>query len=279
MPQTVVKLNAYLPRYTTKFRRIASVGAVVLFVALHSSSFAQPGPSNKAALQAQAQRSLELNEKGVMAIKMRDFERAETLFAEALSIDSKNITAVFNLAGMYITNKKESLAVALLEKYSSDFPKDAGLQARLGDAYFSSQNPESARVAYEQAYKLDPNYPTLPVRLATVYSMTKKLDKAVAMYEKAVKLNPKDFQSLRNLSSLYVALNKPHQAISTAKRALQISSSPDLYVTLGTAYQDVRDPKNALIAFRRAEEMGHKDPALSKIIEDLAKATGEKKRA
>jgi tetratricopeptide (TPR) repeat protein len=215
------------------------------------------------------QRSLELNERGVLAIKARDFNQAQDLFTKALEIDSRNITAVFNLAGMYITNKKEPQAVSLLSRYTKDFPKDAGLQARLGDAYFGSQDPKNATSAYEAALKLDPSYPGLPAKLGTLYAMQHKLDKAAVMYERAIKANPKDLQSLKNLSSIYLALKKPQQSVTTAKKALQISSSGDLYATLGIAYQELHDDKNALNAFLRAQEMGHKDPNLAKAIEGL----------
>jgi tetratricopeptide (TPR) repeat protein len=265
------------------FRFAIALSATLGFGCLVSprAVFSQPKPGTPRqaqALSAQSQRSLELNEQGVSAIKAKDFAKAETLFTEALNVDSRNITAVFNLAGMYITNKKEGQAVSLLQKYTREFPKDAGLHARLGDAYFGSQDPKNAIASYEKALQLDPKNPLIPVRLATLYAMSKKLDKAAQMYEQALKHNPRDTQSLQNLSSIYLALNKPQQAIATAKKALQISTSPDLYVTLGNAYQDLKDPRNALIAFQRAREMGHKDPNLTKVIEDLARATSESSR-
>jgi tetratricopeptide (TPR) repeat protein len=108
--------------------------------------------------------------------------------------------------------------------------------------------------------------------------MTNNLSKAASFYEQAIKLDPKDSQSLRNLSSIYLALKKPQQAVSTAKRALQIAPSPELYVTMGNAYQDLNDPRNALVSFQRAQELGYKDPELAKVIERLATMTGENKR-
>jgi len=232
-----------------------------------------------AAISLQAQRSLELNERGVTAIRAREFDRAEQLLQQALEVDSKNITAVFNLAGMYITNKKDAQAVSLLEKYTALFPKDAGLHARLGDAYFSSQNPKKAVEAYEKALQLDPTYPTIPARLGTLYTMSNKLDKARVMFEQAIKRNPKDIQSTRNLSSIYLALGKPKDSIAMAKRALQQAPSAEMYVTLGNAYQQIRDTENALNAFQRAKDLGYKDPALAKVIEDLSKGVPSGNRA
>jgi tetratricopeptide (TPR) repeat protein len=276
-------------RHDLRNSKLPSLGLCIAMVALLVGSTVAtlslahgqqpPSASKKApALSAQAQRSLELNEQGVTAIKARDFSRAESLFSEAITVDSRNITAVYNLAGMYITNKKEGQAVALLQRYTREFPKDAGLHARLGDAYFGSQDPKNALASYEKALQLDPKNTSVPVRLATLYTMSKKIDKAAKMYEQVIKQNPRDVQSMQNLSSIYLALNKPQQAIATAKKALQISATPELYVTLGNAYQDLKDPRNALISFQRAQELGYKDPNLGKVIEDLAKITSENKR-
>lgn len=274
-------LNSCRPRAAVHLKAILSLilacAATVPLLPINAQEAASKTKQPRS-LSAQSQRSLELNEQGVAAIKTRDYTRAETLFSEALSVDSRNITAVYNLAGMYITNKKEPQAVQLLTKYTHEFPKDAGLQARLGDAYFGSQDPKNAIRAYERALQLDPKNPTVPVRLATLYAMTNNLSKAASFYEQAIKLDPKDSQSLRNLSSIYLALKKPQQAVSTAKRALQIAPSPELYVTMGNAYQDLNDPRNALVSFQRAQELGYKDPELAKVIERLATMTGENKR-
>jgi cytochrome c-type biogenesis protein CcmH/NrfG len=256
---------------------VVSVGLATYAYAPSPLSAADKKPSAKAksttapALSAKSQRSLELNEQGVVAIKGRDFDRAESLFKQALETDEKNLTAVFNLAGMYITNKKDTQAVTLLSKYAKDYPTDAGLQARLGDAYFSSQNPKGAIESYNRALTLDPNYPNVPARLGTLYTLSNNLPKAAAMFERAVKQNPSDVQSLQNLSSIYLGLDRPKDAVSTAKRAIQLSSSAQGYATLGSAYQQLNDDKNALIAFQRAKELGYKDKNLSSIIEGLEK--------
>jgi len=233
------------------------------------------GAATSTTLSAQSKRSLELNEQGVAAVQRRDYVNAESLFRRALDTDDHNITAVFNLAGVYITNKKESQAIPLLTKYAQLFPKDAGLMARLGDAYFSSQDPKNAIASYEKALSLDGSYPGVAARLGTLYALQNKLDKAARMYERAVKENPRDANALQNLSNLYLGLGKPQQAIMTAKKALQISSSAEAYVTLGNSYQELKDDRNALIAFQRAKELGHKDPALGKIIQDLEERTSK----
>ena len=216
-------------------------------------------------------KSLQLNEQGVAAVKAKDFGKAEQLFRQALAVDAYNITAVFNLAGMYATNKKNDAARKLLEDYVQRVPEDAGLAARLGDIYFASQRPADAARMYEQALRLDPAYPRVRLRLATVYGLLNRLEDAESTLLAAVNEDPKDPQIYANLSAVQLANNKIQDAIGTAKKALQLRVSPDVYITLGTAYELSGNPKNALIAFERAADLGDQSAVLKAKIESLKK--------
>jgi hypothetical protein len=57
-------------------------------------------------------------------------------------------------------------------------------------------------------------------------------------------------------------------AVATAKRAFQRQPKHESLANLGSAYSD---PKSALIAYRRASDLGYKDPALG----DRYRPTGE----
>ncbi len=213
-----------------------------------------------------------LNEKGVQAVRSKNYPVAEAFFRSALAADPKNLTAVINLATVYITNKKEPQAIALLEQYANQDTKDPGIYARLGDAYFASKNTDAAAKNYEAALKLDPHYPTIPQRLSSVYTLQNKLDKAEQLMLVAVELNPKDGQLLSNLSSLFLANGKTDKAISSAKRALQVKANAETYITLGTAYEISKDYKNSLIAFEKAVELGDQSEELKKKIVGLRAA-------
>lgn len=229
-------------------------------------------PRTKSVGTEVSQHSLRLNEQGAQAVKERRFKDAEQLFKKSLERDVSNITAVVNLAGMYITNKKESLAISLLSEYTKKSPKDAYLQARLGDAFFAAKKSSQAISAYEKALSLDPSLVPPLVRLASLYTMSNKLEQARDMYIRAVTANPQDARSLNNLSSLYLGLGDPKSAISTAKKALRVSSTSETYITLGNAYQRVGDHRNALHSFKRARQMGSKEPKLTAVIQELEAA-------
>lgn len=60
-------------------------------------------------------------------------------------------------------------------------------------------------------------------------------------------------------------------AVATAKRAFQRQPKHESLANLGSAYSAIKDPKSALIAYRRASDLGYKDPALG----DRYRPTGE----
>lgn len=214
-------------------------------------------------------RSLELNEKAISLIKAKNFIAAEDLLKKSLDLDPKNVTAAFNLAGVYLAQKQTREAISLLQSYTTQSIQDAGVYARLGDAYFADKNIVSALQSYQKAKSLAPKYSGLSAKLGTVYALTNNYPEAEKAFREAVTANQKDGQSLSNLSSVLLANGKADEAVRTAKRALQISPTSDVYVTLGNAYEQLKDKKNALIAFERAADLGSEAQGLNDKIKEL----------
>lgn len=230
-----------------------------------SSTTAFAVPSNK------NPRSLELNEQGVKMVNSGKFQEAEDTFRAALNADPGNLTAVFNLASMFIQNKKEGLAIDILQKYAKENPEDPALLARLGDAFFVKKDLQNAFSYYQASYKIDPKYPGVAAKLGTLHAMGKQLGEAEKMFEEAVALEPRNGQHLANLSSLLLANKKPKEAVVAAKRSLQVAPTSETYITLASAYEELRDKQNALAAYERAKELGDKRPELEKKIAALKK--------
>jgi tetratricopeptide (TPR) repeat protein len=231
------------------------------------SNFAIAAP--KDAAPKPVNKSVQLNDQGAALAAKAQYKESEELFRQAVAADSKNITAVYNLAGAYLANKKEDAAIALLTEYTAKLNKDAGLFGRLGDAYFGKKNLALAITNYEKALKIEPNYPKLAGKLATAYLLQNRISDSERMFIAAVNSDPKDGQMLENLSNVLLANHKPDQAVSAAKRALQVKPSAGLYVTLGAAYENMKDFKNALISYERAVDLGSTDPNLKEKISQV----------
>lgn len=213
--------------------------------------------------------SLRLNEEGVQAAQNKDFAEAEDLFLEALTADEFNLTAVYNLAGMYLTNEENEDAIKLLKAYTKKYPSDPGLTSRLADAYFSTQNITKAETYYLKTIELDKSYPNIYGRLGTIYTLKSKLADAEKLFLKATQAEPLNYDYLASLSSLQLGNGNAQDAIRTAKKALQVEATSEVYVTLGTAYEETKNYSNALIAFQRAQDLGDIRQKLSDKIKEL----------
>lgn len=213
--------------------------------------------------------SLEMNEEGSKAMQEKNFLKAEELFKKALDIDAKNITAAFNLAGAYLMNKKTQDAIELLNHYASEFPADPGLFSRLGEAYFSNKDLANAEINFKKALEIYPQYPGVATKLATIFSLQQKFTEAEGMFLLAIDQDPRNGDLLANLAGVFLANGKAQEAVNTAKRALQVKPSADIYVTMGLAYERLKDLNNAAISFQRAIDLGDARPGLKEKIEAL----------
>jgi tetratricopeptide (TPR) repeat protein len=242
-------------------KHFATTALVLLFVCFTFPSLSK-AEVNKAL-------SIELNEKAVALAKTRDYTRAERLFKDSLEADNGNLTAAFNLAGMYVANRKPEDAVALLEHYAAENPNDVGILIRLGDAFMANRNASAALVNYKKAFQLEAGYEGLPLKLATAHVLNNELPEAEKVLLHGVELEPDNYELLTNLSSVFLANGNPDKAISTVRRALQIKASSELYITMGTAYEIRNEIRNALIAFQRAADLGNNTDELKQKIASL----------
>lgn len=231
---------------------------------------AAPAAQSETALRRKASR--EQNELGVREIRARHEDLAEQAFRKALKYDPDNITAVFNLAGIYLNSQRNEQAIKLLERYTSRHQENADLFVRLGDAYFTMRREVAAEKAYEQAYALVPDYHGLPLKLATLYGLRQDFGKAEQMLEQATAQSPNNAHILNNLGNIYILNGKASKAVDAAKQAIQLRTSRENYLTLGNAYEAQHDYENSLIAFERARDLGENRPELMEKIEKLRKS-------
>ncbi len=216
-------------------------------------------------------RSLALNEQGLAALKDNKPQEAEELLSQAVKVDPGNLTALYNLAGVLVFNKKKEEAIVLLEKHRVQSLNDAGLLVRYGDLLFSTGKTKEAVTQYEKAYALNKSYAGLTAKLGLTYALQSRLDESEQMYLAAAKAEPRNGDILGNLSSILLSLGKTEQAISTAKEAVQFAPKKETFVTLGSAYEAKKEFAAALDSFTRARDLGAKTAEVDEKIAALTK--------
>lgn len=130
----------------------------------------------------------------------------------------------------------------------------------LVQAYEEMGDYDNAITTYRKFISIHPNNAVLHSNLANLYFMKGEIDKAVAHYQSAITLNPKqDWTSLVAQTLGYIQQNVTKN-VQAAVSSFQIAhllapKEIDIYISLGSAFYDSEDYKNALIVYRRALEL------------------------
>lgn len=180
-------------------------------------------------------------------------------------------------------------------------PSFAMLYAAFGDAYRQAGKLDESVVEYKMALWIDPLCYTAYSGIVQAFEEMGDYDNAILYYKKYIKLHPNNAVLHSNLANIYFMKGDAETAVSHYQAALTINPKPDwtsivaqtlgfiqqnvikntdcaisnyqlanvlspkeidIYISLGSAFYDNDDYKNALIVYRRALEL---DPQNSKI--------------
>lgn len=142
-----------------------------------------------------------------------------------------------------------------------------GAYSGLVQTYEELGDYDNAILNYEKFIKIHPNNAVLHSNVANLYFMKGEAEKAVSHYQAAITINPKpDWTAIVAQTLGYIQQNviKNYDcAIANYNMANALSPKEmDIYISLGSAFYDNEDYKNALIVYRRALEL---EPTNSKI--------------
>ena len=147
-------------------------------------------------------------------------------------------------------NGDPETALAIFQAAVDICPEDAVLRRWLGRAYLRRSQYDAARIEFETALGLAPNYLTLYRDLAAVNEAMKMPEVAIAWLEKAVSKVPAHRESYRDLVSLYLA----HDQLSEAQSLLEtvVEQWPKAmwaHFQLGSLYMVLKWPERAEEAY------------------------------
>ena len=211
------------------------------------------------------------------------------------------ILPVLLKADSYIHQNDFESAFACYSTAIDKMPGFSALYVALGDCYRKAGKLEEAIIEYKMALWLDSLSNTAYSGLVQAYEEIGDYDNAILYYEKYIKIHPYNAVLHSNIANLYFMKGEAETAISHYQTALSINPKPDwtsivaqtlgyiqqnvikntdcaianyqlantltpkemdIYVSLGSAFYDNEDYKNALIVYRRALEL---EPNNSKV--------------
>ena len=105
---------------------------------------------------------------------------------------------------------------------------------------------------YEQITKLDPTSVDDHLLLGRLYRLNNDLQKAEAELQTAIKLDPNSEEAVTTLAMLYTDEGDTAHALKVLSSIPDSARSAKLYSALGAAYEQRKDYKNAIDAYKHA---------------------------
>ncbi|MEO5936451.1 MAG: tetratricopeptide repeat protein [Terriglobales bacterium] len=128
----------------------------------------------------------------------------------------------------------------------------------LGDMQAGTQSQEILRLAieqYEQIVRLEPKAADSHLLLGRLYILNKEMAKAEASFKTAVHLQPDSEEAVTNLAYLYNEQGNTTKAAETLSAVPETGRTAKLYSALGYTYEQQRQYKKAIAAYRKAVEI------------------------
>ena len=128
----------------------------------------------------------------------------------------------------------------------------------LGDLQPGTQSREVLTLAieqYEAMSKIEPKNPDNHLLLGRLYFLNKDPIKAESEFKTAISLDPNSEEAITNLAFLYNDEGANTKASELLKSIPEDRRTAKIYTALGTTYEQQKDYKNAIAAFRQALTM------------------------
>ncbi|HLJ25201.1 MAG TPA: tetratricopeptide repeat protein [Candidatus Angelobacter sp.] len=187
-----------------------------------------------------------------------------------LAIDNDPSSAFLNagLAELYAKTGRIRDAVLEAQDIIKRDPKN--LEARkllgriylrsLGDVQAGTQSQEVLKLAieqYESIVKLEPNNPDNHLLLGRLYILNKDLLKAETEFKTAISQDPNSEEAVTNVAYLYNEEGDSKKAAEILNSVPEGVRTAKMYVALGYTYEQLKDYKKAIAAYRQSITLDH----------------------
>jgi tetratricopeptide (TPR) repeat protein len=181
----------------------------------------------------------------------------------AIDADPSSEFLTSGLAELYVKTGRIADAVKEAQDILKRDPKNLEAHKLLGRIYLrslgdtpggsSSNNILKLAIdQYEQIVKLDPDSVDDHLLLGRLYRLNNDLQKAEGELKTAIKIDPSSEEAVTTLAMLYTDEGDTAHALKVLASIPDSARSAKLYAALGAAYEQRKDYKSAIDAFRHA---------------------------
>lgn len=187
-------------------------------------------------------------------------------FRAAVDADPNSEYLTAGLAELYDKTGRKHDAVLEVQDILKRDPNNLEAHKLLGNIYLrslgddqSSQGSQNtlhmAIEQYQEITKLEPSSVDDHLLLGRLYRLDNDLPKAETEFKTAVSLDPNSEEAVTTLAYLYNLEGDTTRATQVLMSIPDVSRSSKLYLMLGSTYEQQKQYKDAITAFRRAIEL------------------------
>lgn len=218
-----------------------------------------------------------------------NYNTAAELFSEVIRKDPNNAAAMYELANIYVEQKKYSDALFfsksaykldpsntwyglfyaevlqrnkrfgegadVLAQLVRDNPDRSDFYFELAEAYIYAEKPAEAIKTYDQLEKKIGVTRDVSVAKARLYQRSGKNDKAVEELKKLIASDPKDPQAYGMLAEVYQGMGDKQKALETYEELLKVDpENPFVHLSLADFYRTNGEKEKSVASLKKAFE-------------------------
>jgi tetratricopeptide (TPR) repeat protein len=192
--------------------------------------------------------------------------RAIEEYKLALNADPESPYLNAHLAELYFQTGRVRDAIAAAEDEIKKNPNNLEAHKLLGRIYLrslgnmqnggpSDQMMKLAIDEYAEIVRLDPNNTENRLLLGRLYTLNHDTVHAEEQFKAAQKIDPDSEDVVLNIAGLYSEQGDNHRAIQVLNALPDDDKTPKILFALGQTYDQIKDTKNALIAYQKALDL------------------------
>jgi tetratricopeptide (TPR) repeat protein len=235
---------------SVKKRRAFLAVVLVLDLCLANACLLAGAPTAAVAQQSEADVYVA---QAILAYDARKYDEALALLRDALTLDPKNVEALYYSGLVLMAQQRTEQAVEVLEKARALAPRDLSILFLLGVAYFALERYDQAEGPLTPVFNERPQTEGIGYYVGLIRYRKKDYQGALKAFRAETSKNPNIQQLVRFYSGLTLAiLGLPEQAVAEVDAALRLQTGSAL---TGPA-ERIRD---SLASARDSERRFHAD--------------------
>jgi tetratricopeptide (TPR) repeat protein len=174
-----------------------------------------------------------------------EFDSAIIQYEKLVKLDSTNINAVFNLAGLY-KKSKPLTSIKLYRKLLDEIGPRWDILINLIELYGNLDKSSDEMQTIKDLVELDPGNVKLKQLLSEYYLKSGKLSEAITVYEGLLESDPENIEYNKIIADLYSRDNKIDKAVSIFTKLLnKDKNNLEIQSALGFLYVRKKEYKKA----------------------------------